>query len=184
VLPAIRRRFTKFDREADEMDSKLKFALAFGILGLLSLSNARAVSAAPPTDACSLLASAQVSAVLGVPAAGRAFGPKSCIWVETGVKPGSPRRRVDLVLLIMQGYTGGYAMATMPNAPTSATQLSGLGDGAYYLSMKSGPPTMELRVKKGGVAFGIRVQSDGTPFTPDQIKAKEKTLALEILAKL
>lgn len=141
-------------------------------------------SAAPPTDACSLLTEAQVSAVLGVPAAGRALGPKSCIWVQTGVKPGSPKRRVDLVILIMQGYTGGYAMATMPNAPTSATHVSGLGDDAYYLSMKSGPPTTELRVKKGSVAFGIQVQSHDTPFTPDEIKAKEKTLALDILAKL
>lgn len=163
---------------------KFKLALVVAVFFVFAIGSVRAAYAAPPKDACSLLTSAQVSAVLGVPAAGRALGPKSCIWVETGVKPGSPRRRVDLVLLIMQGYTGGYAMATMPNAPTSATQLSGLGDGAYYLSEKSGPPTMELRVKKGGVAFGIRVQSDGTPFTPDQIKAKEKTLALEILAKL
>ncbi|HLV96012.1 MAG TPA: hypothetical protein VKS44_12535 [Candidatus Acidoferrales bacterium] len=166
------------------MNSKLRIVLVATAILLFGAGAARTTYAAPPTDACSLLTEAQVSTVLGVPAAGRALGPKSCIWVQTGVKPGSTRRRVDLVILIMQGYTGGYAVATMPNAPTSATHVSGLGDDAYYLSMRSGAPTMELRVKKGGVAFGIRVQSDGTPFTPDQIKAKEKTLALEILAKL
>lgn len=72
----------------------------------------------------------------------------------------------------------------MPNAPTAATHVSGLGDDAYYLSMASGPPTTELRVKKGEVAFGIRVQPTGTPFTTDQIKAKERTLAQDALAKL
>lgn len=166
------------------MNSRLWIVPIATALLLFAAVAARTTYAAPPKDACSLLTQAQVSAVLGVPAAARALGPKTCIWVETGVKPGSPRRRVDLVILIMQGYAGGYAMATMPNAPTSATHESGLGDDAYFLSMKSGPPNMELRVKKGGVAFGIQVQSHDTPFTPDQIKAKEKALALGILAKL
>lgn len=163
---------------------KFRLALIVAVFFGFAIGSARTAYAAPSSDACSLLTAAQVSAVLGVPAAGRALGPKSCIWVQTGVKPGSPKRRVDLVILIMQGYTGGYAMATMPNAPTSATHVGGLGDDAYYLSMKSGPPTTELRVKKGSVAFGIQVQSHDTPFTPDEIKAKEKTLALDILAKL
>jgi len=165
------------------MNSKLKFALAFGILGVLTLGNGRAAPAAPPANACSLLTPAQVSLVLGVPAASKALGPKACTWVQTGVKPGSPRRRVDVVILIMLGYTQGYAVAKMQNAATSATHVSGLGDDAYYLSMTAGR-AMELRVKKGTVAFGIRVQRSGTPFTPDQIKAKEKTLALDVLAKL
>jgi hypothetical protein len=166
------------------MNSKLKFALAFGILGVLTLGNGRAASASPPANACSLLTPAQVSAVLGVPAAGKALGPKACMWVQTGVKPGSPRRRADVVILIMQGYTQGYAVGKMPNGPTSATRVSGLGDDAYYLEMTSRHKYMELRVKKGTVAFGIRVQRSGTPFTPDQIKAKEKTLAQDVLAKL
>jgi hypothetical protein len=166
------------------MNSKFKFALAFGILGVLTLGNGRAASAAPPANACSLLTPAQVSAVLGVPAASKALGSKVCMWVQTGVKPGSPRRRVDVLILIMLGYTQGYAVAKMPNAPTSATRVSGLGDDAYYLSMTSGRPMMELRVKKGSVAFAIRVHRSGTPFTPDQIKAKEKTLAQDVLAKL
>ncbi|MHB8753738.1 MAG: hypothetical protein ACYC92_02090 [Candidatus Acidiferrales bacterium] len=155
----------------------------FGAICMFVLCCAQAAYAEPPTDACSLLTAAQVSTALEVPAASKSLGSKVCMWVQTGVKPGSPRRRVDLVMLIMQGYTQGYAFAKMPNAPTSATHVSGLGDDAYYLSMTSGR-TMELRVKKGTVAFGIRVQRSGTPFTPDQIKAKEKTLAQDALAKM
>jgi len=158
-------------------------SMILGLLFVFAACSSRAAYAAPPKDACALLTPAQVSAVLGVPAAGKALGSKSCIWVQTGVKPGSPRGRVDVVILIMQGYTQGYAVAKMPNAPTSAMHVSGLGDDAYYLSMTSGE-AMELRVKKGSVAFGILVQRSGTLFTPDQIKDKEKTLALDVLAKL
>lgn len=166
------------------MSSKSRLAMFLVVSFIFALGSSPATYAAPPTDACSLLTPAQVSAVLGVPAAGKGLGPKACIWVQTGVKPGSPRGRVQLVILIMQGYTQGYAVAKMPNAPTSATHVSGLGDDAYYLRMTSGSPYSELRVKKGSVAFGILVQRNGTLFTPEQIKDKEKTLALDVLAKL
>ena len=166
------------------MNSKAKVTVAIAAVFVFAVGSSRATYAAPPKDTCSLLTPAQVSAALEVPAASKSLGPNMpCIWVQTGVKPGSPKRRVDLVILIMQGYTQGYAVAKMPNAPTAATHVSGLGDDAYYLSMTSGR-AMELRVKKGSVAFGIRVQRNGTPFTPDQIKAKEKTLAQDVLAKL
>ncbi|MGH9481970.1 MAG: hypothetical protein ACRD1L_07725 [Terriglobales bacterium] len=159
---------------------------SFMVMALVSVAwgGAHAMQAAPPTTACSLLAPAQVSAELGVPATGKSLGPKVCMWVQTGVTPGSPRRRVDVLLLLMPAFTGGYTAAQMPNAPTSATHVSGVGDDAYYLSMAHGRQDMELRVKKGSVAFYIRVHLSGTPFTPDQIKAKEKALALDVLAKL
>lgn len=166
------------------MNWKPKVMAILVTIFIFSSGAERRASAAPPTDACSLLTPAQVSAVLGVPAAGKALGPKACIWVQTGVKPGSPKARVDIVILITQAYTQAYAVAKMPNSPTSATHVSGLGDDAYYLSMTSGPPYPELRVKKGNVAFGILVQRSGTLFTPDQIKTKEKTLAQDALAKM
>lgn len=165
------------------MSSKSRLAMFLVVFFIFCLCSSPATYAAPSPDACSLLTAAQVSAVLGVPAAGKGLGPKACIWVQTGVKPGSPRGRVQLVILVMQGYTQGYAVAKMPNAPTSATHVSGLGDDAYYLSMTSGE-AMELRVKKGSVAFGIQVQRSGTLFTPDQIKDKEKMLAQDVLSKL
>ena len=165
------------------MNWKPRIAAILGTLFVFAMCSSRVAYTAPPADTCSLLTPAQVSAALEVPAASKSLGPKVCFWDQTGVKPGSPRRRVDVVMLIMQGYTQGYAVAQMPNAPTSATHVSGLGDDAYYLSMTSGKG-MELRVKKGTIAFGIRVQRSGTPFTIDQIKAKEKALAQDVLAKL
>ena len=166
------------------MTRKMMLAAALLTLFVVALAGTRKANAAPPKDACSLLTPVQVSGVLGVPAAGRSLGPKTCMWVQTGVKPGSPRRRADLLMLEMQGFVQASAVAKMPNSPTSATPVSGLGDDAYYLSMTSGRPFTELRVKKGSVAFGIRVESSGTPFTADQIKAKEKTLAQDVLANL
>ena len=165
------------------MNWKPKVMAILATMFIFAVAPVQRTSAAPPADACSLLTPAQVGAVLGVPAAGNALGSKACIWAQTGVKPGSPKRRVDVVILILQGYTQGYAVGKMPNSPTSATHVSGLGDDAYYLSMTSGE-AMELRVKKGSVAVGIRVEPSGTPFTPDQIKDKEKTLAQDVLAKL
>ncbi|HEV2222459.1 MAG TPA: hypothetical protein VGR84_05600 [Candidatus Acidoferrales bacterium] len=165
------------------MNWKPKIAAILGMLFVLAMCSSPAAYAAPPKDACTLLTPAQVSAALGVPAAGNALGPKGCIWDQTGVKPGSPRRRVDLVILTMQGFTQAYSLAKMPNSPTSATHVSGLGDDAYYLRMTS-DQYMELRVKKGSVAFGILVWHNGTPFTPDQIKDKEKTLAQDVLARM
>lgn len=162
------------------MNSKLRFAAALGVLFAFAACNTRAVYAAPPADPCSLLTPAQVSAALEVPAAGKSFGSKVCMWVQTGVKPGSALRKVDLLILVMQGYN---LAETTPNSRTSVTPVSGLGDDAYYFAMTSGQ-YMELRVKKGTVAFGIRVHRSATPFTTDQIKAKEKALAQDILAKL
>lgn len=135
------------------MNLKFKIGVILSALFVFAAIFSLTAYAAPPTNACSLLTPAQVSAVLGVPAAGNAFGPNVCIWLQTGVEPGSPRRKVVFTMLLMQGYTGGYALAKTPNAPTIA-------------------------------AFAFRVQRSGTPFTPDQIKTKEKTLAQEALAKL
>ena len=161
------------------MNLKSTVAVIFAAFPVFTLGSLRVAYAAPPADPCSLLTSVQVSAALEVPAAGKSLGSKVCMWVQTGVKPGSPRRRVDLLILVMQGYT----LAKTPNSRTSVTPVSGLGDDAYYFAMTSGQ-YMELRVKKGSVAFGIRVHRSGTPFTTDQIKAKEKALAQDVVAKL
>lgn len=161
------------------MNSKLRFAAALGALFVFAARNTRAVYGAAPTDTCSLLTPAQVSAALGVPVVGKSLGPKVCFWSQAGAKPGSTLRKVDLVILVTEGYT----LAKTPNSRTSVTPASGLGDDAYYFAMTSGQ-YMELRVKKGSIVFGIRVHRSGTPFTTDQIKAKEKALAQEVLAKL
>ena len=162
---------------------KFKLTVMIAVFFGFAIASVRTTYGAPPTDACSLLTPAQVSAALGVPVIGRSLGPKACMWSQTGAKPGSTLWRVDLVILTMQGYTLAKTVAKTANAPTSMTPVSGLGDDAYYLAMASGPQYMEIRAKKGSVAFGIHVRRSGT-FSVDQVKATEKTLASDALAKL
>ncbi|HSC30573.1 MAG TPA: hypothetical protein VLD17_02530 [Gemmatimonadaceae bacterium] len=54
---------------------------------------------------------------------------------------------------------------------------SGVGDDAYYVLYGSASP--QLMVRKGSVQFGVRVLNGlkFKPFTLDQEKAKELTLA-------
>jgi FlaG/FlaF family flagellin (archaellin) len=157
------------------MNSKLKFALAFGIVGVLTLGNGRAASDAPPTNACSLLTAEQVSSVLGVKVGtGQGLMAKMCKWSEP-VPPGAPAKRVMLNLINPQGF----AYAKMPGGNgIIKTEVSGIGNDAVYVSASGAPTT--LTVKKGDVAFTIIVMG----FSDDKTKAKEKVLALDVLAKL
>ncbi len=63
------------------------------------------------------------------------------------------------------------------NKRITNTPASGLGDDAVYVTVGK---LATLAVKKGSVYFFLRVY--GLPL--DQIKAKEKTFALDVLAKL
>jgi hypothetical protein len=56
--------------------------------------------------------------------------------------------------------------------------VTGLGDAAYYATTPGIGIT--LTVRKGASVFQVRV----TGFPADEAKAKEKTLAGEVLAKL
>ncbi|HLW80888.1 MAG TPA: hypothetical protein VKS20_02485 [Candidatus Acidoferrales bacterium] len=161
------------------MNSKLKFALAFGILGVLTLGNGAAASAAPPANACSLLTPAQVSAVLGVKVgAGTSFpgNSKLCHWGAAAVlAKGTTKKGVMLTLQDPLAFT--YAKMPVGHGIVKVP-VSGIGDDAVY-GTTPGYPTV-LTVKKGNVVFVVHVNG----FPDDQIKAKEKTLAKDILAKL
>lgn len=160
-----------------------KSSIAASIAGfiaviLLLCAGSPRAAAAPPSNACSLLTQAQVSAALGVSAAGKGVVPKVCLWSETGTRPGASVKKVDLVIMDMNGCN----IAKIPNNKVLVIPVSGLGDDAYNFAMASGQ-YMTLRFKKGSVAFSIRVHRAGA-FSVDQVKAKEKTLAQEVLARL
>lgn len=71
-----------------------------------------------------------------------------------------------------------FTNAKTPVKGITKTPVSGVGDDAYYITTP-GLGT-GLNVKKGNSAFQIRVNG----FPVDQTKAMEKTLALDVLAKL
>lgn len=159
------------------MKLNLKFALAFCIFGVLSLGNRQAVSAAPPTDACSLLTPAQVSAVLGFSAKPGHPGihdTTTCVWpLENFSKMGSKDTKlVQVHILSSQDW------AKIAPLVRAFGTVKGVGDAAVYSPGNSLP--IPLYVKKGNSEFTVFMLG----FPPEQVKAKEKTLALDVLKSL
>jgi hypothetical protein len=138
---------------------------------------------AAPTDACALLTPAQVSAVLGVTVGeGRRVAPANsliCEWRQAS-DPNTGKR----VVLSIYGQLGTrtpadrFAAAKTPVKGVEKTPVTGVGDDALF-STTSGLGT-GLVFKKGDSAFDLHVFG----FPVEEIKAKEKTLAAEILSKL
>jgi hypothetical protein len=171
------------------MRYKLIVTVIVGSVFLLSNGNsppAHAVPPAPPTDACSLLTEAQVSAVLGVSAGtGQRVMPNSpavCGWEVPG-ETSLDRKRVVLSIYTQMGSltpVDRFNNAKRPIAAKNITKepVSGVGDDAVSVTT-SGFGT-GLIFRKGSSAFDVRVYG----FPLDQIKAKEKTLALDIITKL
>lgn len=142
---------------------------------LVFIGSVGVANAAPPPNACSLLTPAQVSEVFGTSVgAGSPLFPtdtKDCQWRATGAKI-----RAQLFLK----EEGAFARAKMAIPGKVVSSASGIGDEAVYTGSQGTPSV--LSVKKGSVVFDVHVLSYG--LQDDKVKAMEKTLALEILAKL
>ena len=149
-------------------------------LGALLLAGAPSAFAAPPSP-CTLLTAAQVSAVLGVNVGeGQPRLSTLCEWSEPG-KPTPGSKKVTLTLQNPQAFA--YAKMQVGGGITK-TPVSGIGDEAIYGTTTN--LAAVLTVKKGDVVFVVRVY--GFPIDPgkplEEVQAKEKTLALEIVSKL
>lgn len=160
------------------MNTKLKSASTIVIVLLAASYSAHA---APPTDPCSLLTQAQVSAVLGVNVdAAKRIAPTMCGW--SAPKPPNSASAKKVALLISNANAFGFAKTPVINGET-AVPASGVCDDAVYsfpTAMKSGPATA-LFVRKGNSYFAVHVYG-----FPDQAKtmAMEKALAVEACSKL
>jgi hypothetical protein len=134
--------------------------------------------AAPATDGCALLTSAQASAALGGSvAAGKALTATVCQWEQSG-KPGDELLKLDINIVTVERFnrTKSVSLGTITGA-------GGLGDEAYYATMKTGRTTLStLNVKKGSAAVIIRVWGGTKPV--EEYQAKEKAVAQAILPKL
>ena len=133
---------------------------------------------AAPSDSCTLLTSAQASAALGgAVGAAKPLASTVCQWQQEG-KTGAELLRLDVTLITpdrfarMKSVTAG-----------TVTNVGGLGDDAYYSTLKTGRTTMTtLNVKKGDAAVVIRVSGGARPV--EEYQAKEKAVAQAILPKL
>jgi hypothetical protein len=163
------------------MNSKLRVWQIVTTLFLFGVGRVGMLHAAPPTDACSLLTPAQVSAVLSVEVIreGSAGHPTLCEW-SSRAKLGGKRVLLNIVEP-MGTLTPAQRFETIktpvPVKGITKTPIRGLGDDAVY--GQTGQFT-ELTVKKGDFVFQIKVNG----FPVEEVKAKEKTLAQDVLAKL
>ena len=135
--------------------------------------------AAVQVDPCSLLTSAQVGAALGTQVGdGKHLASTVCEWAES--QPGG-RKKLDVTLLTERGFA---AAKTPVGGIITKTPVSGVGDDAVFGT--TGKVSAGMSVKKGGIMFTVRVL--GVPLDQPQavndVQAKEKALALQIVSKL
>jgi hypothetical protein len=133
-------------------------------------------NAAPPVDACALLSPAQVAAVLGTSAKPGHSVPSDltvCDWPLASLAKMMSKDTKEIEVKILDADS--WALITP--AATTAPHVKGIGDYAVYLGDGD---LVSLYVKKGNSKFSVNVHG----FPLDQVKAKEKTLAQGIVAKL
>jgi hypothetical protein len=161
------------------MDSKHSIALVIGALFVLIAGTSRPAYAAPPSDPCSLLTQSQVSAVLGVQVGdGQRVAPTLCEWAMPGASPSLSQKKVTITLQTEQGFAAAKVPVggAITKVPSVMTQFSA--------QPPSSLPT--LAVKKGNFFFIVHIFGFplDQPKAVDEVQAKEKTLALQILSKL
>lgn len=157
------------------MNWKWKIATFVAALSSLTLVGTNAAVAAP-TDACSLLTPDQVTSVLGISAKPGHPVPSDttdCDWPLASLAKMTAKDAKEVEVKILDAES----WAVIAPAAKAAPPLKGVGDYADYLGDAY---LMSLYVQKGNVKLEVNVHG----FPLDQIKAKEKTLAQNILAKM
>lgn len=154
-----------------------------GVLCLFAACGSRVAYGAPPSDPCSLLTPEQVSAVLGVQVGpGKRLASKLCDWRPAGEQRGMKAKSVMITLLDANGFVATKTQLNVQGI--TKVPVSGIGDEAVYGTTSGLGST--LSVKKGDFYFVVHV--NGFPFDKskgaDEVEAKEKTLAQQILSKM
>lgn len=163
------------------MNLNFRAELMLAVLSVFILSVPRLACAATPTDPCSLLTQAQVSAILGVnvdPA--KRLAPTMCGWSAPNQPNSVNAKKIALLVTDARAFT--YAKTPIIDGET-AVPADGICNDAVYsfrIETKSGSET-SLFVKKGAFYFTIHVYG-----FHDQAKAMpmEKALALNACTKL
>jgi len=150
---------------------------AMMMAALLLLSPSRTM-AQPPTDACSLLTTAQVSTALGGSVGpGKMLTKGVCQWTQLG-KPGDVLLKLDVTLITPEHFTRLKTVTV-----GTVTDVGGLGDEAFYSTFTQGHTTLAtLNVKKGPSAVTIRVSGGAKP--AEEYQAKEKAVAAALVPKI
>ena len=162
------------------MDAKLSHRVATVALCIAAAAVAAVAQAAPPDDACALLAPAQVSAAAGI-----AFGPgtyvtptfkATCTWTATGAVKQQDAKIITLMLEGADAFQAGKQKVQSGTLPGASA--SGIGDDAYFVGMGN---LASLFVRKGNVAFKMTVYGQ---MPLEKMQAMENALAQQVVAKL
>ena len=145
-----------------------RYFVAFLVCALAGLRSEVAAAQASP---CSLLTSAQVSAVVGVSVgAAQPIATTGCAWSGPHV----------MTTVSLWDASGWEKMKT-PLAGMTKTAVAGLGDDAFFSTIGApGKQLATLSVKKGKTAYIFHVYGG---ILSDQM-TMEKALASAVLAKL
>lgn len=170
------------------MNWKPTIGVVLAAVFVFALGSSPAAFAEKPTDACSLLTTAQVSAALGVtvgpgkhtndpsiPAPPPPLDKLDCYWWQQG-KPWLGAKRVVLEL-VDPSYNFDHPLL---GPGGTKTPVSGVGDAAYYVVMKN---LTDLWVKKGSSIFHITIGGFADN-EAGRVKAIAKKLAQQATAKL
>lgn len=137
----------------------------------------RAVHAASSADPCSLLGQQQVAAVLGMNVdVGKQAATGVCEWDVLGQPFGIRGKKATVHFVTERAWE--YANVSVPGNTVTKTQVSGVGDQAVFGTTSGRLAT--LTVKKGNVFFVVQIYG----FPIEQLREKEKALALNVVAKL
>jgi hypothetical protein len=171
------------------MRSKVSYTCIACCLLFFAFAAIPTANAAPPSDACSLLTKAQITAVVGISVADGSHPPgfsKMCVWSPaSSQEQGS--QSVTLNIESAASYQAAKSMLeAVVNSPKNQSaeksitmsQVSGLGDDAIFSSVGS---YTKLIVKKGDTVFQIVVYSGGTI---EKKRDGEKALAADVLSRL
>ena len=135
----------------------------------------------PDVDACSLLTSEQVSAVLGgpvdEPTPNSTPASTGCGWFSTTGKPGDGVTLTIQPLVVFDGTVKAGGASGYLIEP-----VNGLGDDAFFQTPETTRTNPILSVKDGSTSFAVFVKQTGTPV--EKIRAGEEQLARDVLAAL
>lgn len=126
-------------------------------------------------DACSLITASEAAAVLGKPVdpgAAPEPGAHSCIFVDSAKATDSAEISITSV--------ADFKPTQKSIAGVTITQVPGIGDDAYYVSLGAG--MVVLNVRKDQTTFTTAVILKGA--SDSQLMDAEKTLAISVLGRI
>jgi hypothetical protein len=125
-----------------------------------------------------LLTQSQVGAALGGTVdAGKPLTSQTCHWGQQGTV-GDALLKLDVTIITPDRFARMKAVTA-----GTVTSVGGLGDDAFYATLKTANTTLTtLNIKKGDAAVTIRVSGGSKP--AEEYQAKEKAAAQALLPKL